>query len=509
MTTDFELANNQLLIWAGQQLWPEQAIYNVAFAFHIAGTLDPQRFERAFAAVLAGTDALRMVVTCERGEPKQRVREDSCWALEYVDLSDQPEADRACARWLADRVRRPLDPAVRSFDTVLLKLGAERFVWYLCQHHLFTDAVSASLLFARVARHYADVDTEVTYPQFGAHLERERDRRATPQYARAQAYWRAKLAERSAPLTFFGGPARTLATAPWQERLSVDLGLARTGAIREAARVLAPHALSENQAVFTLLAAVVCAFLHCASGQSRVALGIAAHGRVGRASANTVGLFVEQDPHHIAVERDDTFISLALKVQRESLEVMRHVPFAPSHPGGQAIEAGLNFITTRFGDFAGMPVRAKWLHPGAGDASFVAHFHDYSGCGRLQMVLDCNSTLFPAEARNRAADELLAILDACLERPARRMAELAGLRPPSMRDQGAAAIGRASQAADLHGFVNSLLRRGGSLRVVSGKLACRPPADGLSENEIAFLREHRDGLLDLLVTLRSTSANPP
>src|SRR5690606_9766982 len=65
MTTDFELANNQLLIWAGEQLWPEQAIYNVAFAFHIAGTLDPQRFERALAAVLAETDALRMVVTCE------------------------------------------------------------------------------------------------------------------------------------------------------------------------------------------------------------------------------------------------------------------------------------------------------------------------------------------------------------------------------------------------------------------------------------------------------------
>lgn len=418
MQEEADLTKSQLLMWTGHQLWPDHAVHNVVFAFHIEGAVERGRFEQAFSRTMAHTDVLRTVVKIVDGVPRQCVLGSLPFSLEYVDLSGEADPQAVCQHWVRSRATRRLDVSRQSFDTVLLKLGEERFVWYLCQHHMFTDGIATTILFGRVARQYAGIPEDIDeYPRFSEYVNYERQYRQSTQYVKAGGYWQKKIAQRCPPLGFYGSLPRTLGAKPLQERVRVDLGRERFARILHLAGQPLLRSISENLSIFSLFAAVMYAYLYRVSGNDRIAIGVASHNRVGRKFANTVGLFVEQDPYHVTIEPADTFASLARKVQRESFDVMRHVPYAPGNPGGQVYDAGLNYITTSFDTFSGMRVRPVWIHPGVGEAGFVLHVHDYEGAGTFHAEFDFNCEVFEPGCRERAVRHMLKLLDACLENP--------------------------------------------------------------------------------------------
>lgn len=427
MHRPIELTRSQSLMWAGHNVWSSHAVSNVAFAFLIDGPLQPECFARAWRHVVAHTDALRIVIGNEAGMPTQIVLEQAPFELEYVDLSTTQDPAAACETWLAERAARRFDVTVRTVDTALLELGERRFVWYLCQHHLVSDGVSATLLFRRVSQCYEDMlaggqALPTEYPRFVDYVQFEREYQRSAAWARAQAYWAHKMTERCQPLSFYGSRPRDLSVSPRQERIHVELGRARSEALRALAGAPGIKTVSEQLSVFSVLAAVLCTYLHRMTGHERLCIGVPAHNRIGRRFADTVGLLMEQDPWYFTVEDDDTFMSLARKAQQEALAVMRHVPCAPGNPGGRVFEVGLNYVTASFGRFAGLPVRARWIHPGAGDGTFALTVHDYDGAGALQAEFDFNAEVFSPENRRRAVTHVLNLLDACLANPEERLA---------------------------------------------------------------------------------------
>ena len=148
------LTTGQILLWLGQKLNPDSPLYNMVFSFTIQGKIDPVHFQRAFQALIAHSDILRLTITESDGIPHQTVAPTLNYSLPIIDFSTDTAPTQASQTWMQQRSTCLLNLQDCLFDAALLKLSSDRFIWYLNQHHLITDNWSVSLLYRRLQEYY-------------------------------------------------------------------------------------------------------------------------------------------------------------------------------------------------------------------------------------------------------------------------------------------------------------------------------------------------------------------
>lgn len=424
LTAGSNLTRSQYLLWMGQKLNPEAPLYNMALTFTIPGAVDPARFRQAFQALVDRSDALRTIVEEEDGVPRQRVRPSMPAVVEDVDLSAAPDPDAALRGWAQARAARLFDLEVRLFDTALIRLGEDRYAWYLNQHHLITDGWSAALVYRHVAGLYARAredrpDDAPPLPAYADYVEYEQAFRHTPPFERAEAFWRTERSAPIEPVPLYGKQAPRESTRT--ERLTVDLGPERSGALRALAARPDVRSLTEHLTLFSLFATVLFAYLHRVGGRRSLTIGTPAHNRPTAAFKETIGVFIEVFPFQVEVVDDDTFLSLLAKVRREAMTFLRQaLPGTSAPSANRSFNVLLNYIHASFPPFDGLPVRSEWIHPGHGDSRHHLRLqvHDFDAAGRFLLHFDLNADLFDAAERHAAAGHFLRLLDAFLQDPA-------------------------------------------------------------------------------------------
>ena len=149
-----ELTVSERLIWAGQRLDPESPLYNMALAFDIRGPIDVDAFREAFQQVVASTDALRTIWADDGGHPKREVLDHVEARVEILSLPEEALGDAQVDALLEERTRRVLPLDQPQFDSCLVERRPDRYIWYLNQHHLITDAWSVGVLYHRMGSLY-------------------------------------------------------------------------------------------------------------------------------------------------------------------------------------------------------------------------------------------------------------------------------------------------------------------------------------------------------------------
>jgi amino acid adenylation domain-containing protein/non-ribosomal peptide synthase protein (TIGR01720 family) len=417
------LTRAQFLIWLGQQLTPDVPLYNMIQTFAFTGELDADRFVRAFQRVVDGTDALRTVIQQDDGVPFQRVLPALAFSVESVDLSAHADPQAAYALWLDQRRLRLSDLGTRLFDTALVRLAADRWVWYLSQHHLITDGFGFLNVYKRTAQMYerlANGQADLpAWPQFADYQKFERDFRATAGYAKAEAYWQNKTAAAD-PLAFFDKLSGQRGTRT--ERVVCDLGVERSAKLRAQAASRELRALSTDLALYNLFATLTAAYLHRATGRTQLAIGTPFHNRPTPAFKDTVGVFIEIGPLLVEVADDDTFLTLHKRVAREVQSSL-----ANARPGvsraelNRAYEVLLNFVNVQFPPFAGLAPEVEWVHAEAGDSAHSLRLQvaDFGATGSFALHFDFNASVFTAQQQRWAIAQFLRVVDAFLAEPSR------------------------------------------------------------------------------------------
>ncbi|MEL6353072.1 MAG: amino acid adenylation domain-containing protein [Cyanobacteria bacterium J06627_28] len=404
------LTTPQRLLWLGQKLAPNAPLYNMAFCFTLAGEVDVAHFQAAFQALIDRCDALRMVIEEVDGEPQRRVKPQLVYQVPVLDFSDRPQPEVAVHDWAHTRAQVLFDLTEQLFDTVLIRLGSAKYVWYFNQHHLVTDVESFRQIFHKVGEFYqrSMAGTLAEAAELPAYLEV-----VTLPVASATAdYWQQQSA---GPVALYQRSAGQL--SPRTRRVSCELGPERTAALKKLSMSAESAALTPALSLFNLVSGIFLAYLHRVSGQQQLAIATPAHGRSTRALKETVGLFIELFPMLAELSLDETFASLLTKVSEASGQLLRHVqPGASEFTSGRDINVVLNFIHAKLSDFAGMPVRADWVHAGAGDPGHHLRLqvHDFDNRGSLQLHFDFNEDLFESELQDRAPAHFLALVDAIL-----------------------------------------------------------------------------------------------
>jgi amino acid adenylation domain-containing protein len=413
------LTRNQLLIWLGQKLKPEEPIYKVTVTFTFGGRVDRRRFQEAFQTLVNSSDSLRTVIEEIDGVPRQRVLEPFAYEVEYEDLAARPNQEDALKRWLANRRDIVFDLDRRLFDAALLKVAEERFVWVLSLHHIVTDGWSIALLYQRAADFYeravnGSLERVARLPCFQDYVAHERAERASARHRRAREYWEKKVASKPAAL-FGGASGRTGATL----RVSRRLGAERTQRLKTFAREEIPGA-TEHAALFHVFAAVLFAYLHRVTGRRRLSIGVPFHNRRGDFKA-TLGLVMGVSPLEIALD-DDTIRSVVQKVRAEVAEIRPVRDFALANPAHDKLyDVVLNYHATNFPKFAGMPVHMQWIHTGRESDALALQVHDFDGSGELFLDFDFHSDVFNSDRRQRTVKQFFRLLDAVLADPSKQL----------------------------------------------------------------------------------------
>ncbi|MFO7699790.1 MAG: amino acid adenylation domain-containing protein [Acidimicrobiia bacterium] len=358
---------------------------------------------------------MRTVITTSAGSARQRVSDAIDFTLPVVDLSDRDDPFETAQVWAQEQCAKPLDIERLTFDAALLRLGEDRYAWYLNQHHVVTDAWAFGVLYSRMSdlyvaalegnppaseplAHYADYIAHERATRLGGGHESRNSR-----------------ANRSVAPTLYGSTQRAESTL--NERVKVEMSLDRSDAVRLLAATPGIQALTPDLSLFQVFATAVFAYVHRVSGQTAITLGAPVHNRSTTEFRRTAGLFMEVYPLELVVDDDDTFATLHAKVRTATASFLRSAKPGHAEPDdGRRITTVLNFITAGFNAFAGMPVHADWLHSGHVDAHHQLRLqvHDFNRTGRFTVAFDASVAAFDVDQRHQMPVHFERIVDAML-----------------------------------------------------------------------------------------------
>lgn len=152
------LAPAQLDFWEEYTLHPGQTLSTVAHCTELCGAIEEAALCRAIAATLAETQAFALRFGERRGDhpPPLRYEPQRIPSLQRIDLQTHRDPWQAAQNLMHEDIaqhralhREPLAAAW------LLKLGPERYLWYVRAHHILVDGFGMALIEHRCAALYA------------------------------------------------------------------------------------------------------------------------------------------------------------------------------------------------------------------------------------------------------------------------------------------------------------------------------------------------------------------
>lgn len=431
------LTHGQLAVWAAQRRAKANARFNRVVLYDLEGRVDTAAFQRAFRALVAANDALRIVVVEERGVPQWRTLPAIEGGLSQLDFSAEPDPDATLQAWLADRCAGLLfEDGQPLFNSALIRLRPEVYVWYLNQHQLITDITSTALLCRRMAELYnratrGDLERGIGYPDYADYVTFERRHRETGVYQHSRSYWSAKLVDALPPLVFFGRQPEPKAGS---FRLSCKLGRERSERLRELARTpghfLHSLELSQYLAYVTLLFG----FLHCASGRGLLRIGAPITSRSTPQFDDTVGLFSEVCPLQVEVQPTDSLSALRGKLMKELKTVlMQAQPGVSSCVADHPCQVSFDYVNIDCTRFRGLSSRLRWINSGCGGSGSALRLQvlDYVACDSTVLQFEMDAGSFDAGHARRIADSFDRLVNAYLDQPGLPLAEIALPEPAS------------------------------------------------------------------------------
>jgi iturin family lipopeptide synthetase A len=411
------LTKGQQRVWAWQKLHPDEPIYNQGGYWIIPTAIDREHFARAISRIVQNADAFRMVVREKEGVPSQQFlpRVDS--PLEYQDFSAAEDPAAEFRRWAAERCRKPFDLEKSVADFVLVRLGEGASGFYMGLAQIVADAWSAMITQRLVCEYYklsleGRLEEAAPLPSFKNFVRREQEYLGSGRAAKAEAYWRDKLSEPIEPIAFYGKQPSTRAARV--ARITSALGPVRSRALDAASRDKEIYALSPDASLFAVVAAIFSAYVYRASGSRNIAIGVPFHNR--RSNDESIGLFMNVLPMRLTVEREETFLSLIRKAQREFVRMLRHSEYPVGDAMAQsAYDLVLNYINMpALFEFNGLPVVHEWVRSGDGKESLTLQLR-VGSAEDLVVEFDAHCDVFDEYQQGQLVGHFIQVVDSFLE----------------------------------------------------------------------------------------------
>ncbi|MEM7417080.1 MAG: amino acid adenylation domain-containing protein, partial [Gemmatimonadota bacterium] len=426
------LSLQQERIWLLQEMEPHQTAYNLSSRVALEGELDVPAFHAAVRRVLERHEPLRTTLVREGGDVTLRTVPISEEVVREVDLTrfDAEEQLRATYALVQEEQGKPFRLADELPVRVTLVRHSDRLHHVIAVfHHTASDGASLLLFFRDVMAFYGGKELPalpVTYSDVSAW---ERHQWSEGRVDAELAFWTDYLD--GAPLTL---DLPTDRPRPARQTFAGSL-LTRTLPKAEEERLRAFLA-AEGVTLFSSLLASFAAALHRGSGQRDFVLGTPVGSRGRPELREMIGMFVNQIPLRVQVERGVTFRDLVSGASHSSVTALGHqdVPFPLLAAGLQPtrdqsrtplFQAVVNVVPGADADVvpgAG-GIRVKVVAEDSAETTYGGHsrfdlsLYAQELVGSLELSLLYNPDLFGLERMEWLFDDMMTVLREGPSRP--------------------------------------------------------------------------------------------
>ncbi len=295
-------------------------VYKVGEYVEVHGPVDPVLFEAALRRVVDEADSLHARFV-EGGDGLRQVVElSSDWRMPVVDASGEADPRAAAQAWMTADMARPMDLARGPlFSYALLKVRADRFLWYSGYHHIVMDGFGFSLVARRVAEIYTALTCDRPYDRnvFGSLrqlLDSDFSYRASERFAQDRDYWLKRFVDRPESTRLVGWPSGmpenfvrevTCLSPSLVDRLQVA---ARRAEVRWSRIVIAATAV----------------YVHHLTGARDVVIGLPVTGRQDPVLKRIPGMVSNVLPLRLSMRPDMSLAEIIGRVTQEVREVLAH-----------------------------------------------------------------------------------------------------------------------------------------------------------------------------------------
>jgi amino acid adenylation domain-containing protein len=321
------ITDQQMEIWLATQMSDEAACaYNMSTTIVMDGKLDTAALHSAIEALVERHEALR--ITFDAYGQYQQINRHIDVPLKTVDWSHLPEADREAELQQLQTAenRQPFDfvngPLIRF---TLVKLTDTRHALLLTAHHLICDGWSMGLLCEDLGKLYAAAEA-------GKPLPAEENPRFSEFVQSAIAFWQTedgKMVE-NYWLNRFQQPPQPLRLPydfPSSDKRSYRSGQLFAEIDAATFETLRNRAKAMGATAFSLLMSGFLAILHHLSGQTDIAVGLAAAGQTAPGNNRLVGHCVSLLPIRTTIEATKPFKTLLGNVKEALMDAFDHREF--------------------------------------------------------------------------------------------------------------------------------------------------------------------------------------
>ncbi|MEW1722411.1 amino acid adenylation domain-containing protein, partial [Streptomyces sp. NPDC093109] len=405
----------QLGVWHAQQMDPDNPIYNMGEYIEIHGKVNAELFEAAVRRVAEEVDCfgIRFEVAA-REIPQQYFDLRSDWLFHVIDVSGEGDPRSSAESWMRADMLRPVD--LRSgdlFTQALFALDEDRFLWYHRMHHIVADGLAGSVIAARVAAVYTSLSAGEApaysaIPSSSSLMDADADYRSSAEFEQDRAYWAERLSDHPQAVSLSGREPSAACHELTRHALHIPPDAAAE--LRKSARRL-------GTSLSGLAIAASAAYLHRATGQEDIILGVPVMGRA-TALRDIPGMTANIVPLRLTVQPKVTVRDLVKQVSRGVRDALRHQRYRYEDIlrdlkllGRSGLYPLLVNIVSfdydlRFGD---APSSAHGLG-GINFNDLSISVYDRSSDGSISVVVDANPDLYSPEAAHGHAAKFLDVM---------------------------------------------------------------------------------------------------
>ncbi|HET9359033.1 MAG TPA: amino acid adenylation domain-containing protein, partial [Vicinamibacterales bacterium] len=319
------LSRGQEALWFLQQLSPDSAAYNIAYAMRVRSAVDSSKLRRTLQVLVDRHACLRTRFENRNGRPWADVRERDEVSFTEVDAAGWTDA--RLQQYLTEQSHRPFDLARGPLFTVhLLTRSARDHVLLICVHHISVDFWSLVVLTDEMGRLYGAEDPQAEAKQLPlpapyAEFVRWQDGMLGSDPGREhETYW---LKQLSGTL-----PVLNLPTDRPRPPVQTYRGASHTFQLGpELTRALHDLARQQQVTLYSLLLATFQSLLHRYTGDADVLVGSPVAGRSREGFGGVVGYFVNMVALRGDLSDDPTFTELLSRTRAIVLGALAHQDF--------------------------------------------------------------------------------------------------------------------------------------------------------------------------------------
>lgn len=314
------LTGAQSGIWYGQQMDPENPIYNTGEYIEITAPLDFVCFEKALRQAVEESESLHVRFGEDIDGPWQMIGTKREFQLHFIDVSAESDPRGVAESWMRADFKKPLDlKRDLLFNQALFKISQDRYFWYQRIHHIAADAYGFSLIAQRVAKIYTSLVTEQPLTEEALDalqpvLDENQSYHESKQYELDRQFWMNRFSDHPEVVSL-GEPAPKMSNRFTQhtDYLSID-ALDR---LKQTAR-------QHRGSWYEMIIASMAIYMHRLTGTNDVVLSLPMMCRMGTSAVRVPAMVMNLLPLHLSLRPDMTFVELFEQVKQEMREVRKH-----------------------------------------------------------------------------------------------------------------------------------------------------------------------------------------